>query len=765
MSSRPGKPGRRDPAVIALAGLLLATALACVFAATAQAGYYKMLLCAGNNGANGYATATNTASPTNPGGIFSFENYCGASPDPAGNSAFLRIAEQMPNGLAGHTAYGSMSWTVPPWIAIVAGGGYTREPNAFNDGWRGRFWAEGFDGSGAHILMQGSGVANGSCEGVCWATTPNFAPHLWPFGSYGYYRRFIFELTCVRPAGCDRANFNAVDANTLNLTLTDVAPASIEITGGAIAGGAWVRGAQDVTWSTWEVGSGIRFDYLRVDGAERHRLDWRPYCNLDANGTTGEFARDFQPCPTGGPWGRTYTLDTASVPDGTHTVQVCAQDYSQVVGIAGTGGESCNQRTIHTDNTPPSAPVGLSVLTSNPNRYASTIGAAWNLPADPGSPVVKVHYMITDPSGKTAIVPEKVITGVNLKRIDSIAAPAAPGDYRLKVWLEDQVGLLGQPAVVPIPRDANPPAAPQDVTVTAPKTPRSSQGFDVAWRNVVDAGAPINAAHYQVVRDDGEVVVPMQDVVGDNPQAIGDLATPPERGAYTLRLWLTDAEGNASQPVKAPLAFDCLRSESGGGDSLAIGLGKKGKSRLAVRQGRGTHLAGRLSDKGNGLAEVPVCVFSRVVSERRKRFLGVALTGREGSFGFAIPAGPSRNLTAVYRPNHRELRARASLETKVRPKFHLVGDVVHNKGRATFKGRIPGPHAGKVAVVLQVRSGRGWRVYRQGLTGPSGRFVMRYPFTQTFSPTTYTMRAKVNEQSGYPYRPGASESIEVPVLP
>jgi hypothetical protein len=767
MSPRSKRPGG-NPVLIAFAGLFLAVALMCVVAATAHASYYKMVLCAANNGSNGFQTATNTASSQNPGGIFSFENYCGPAPFPAGDNAFLRIAENQSGGSAGDTAYGSMSWTTVPWVDIVAGGGYTREPNAFNDGWRGRFWLEGWDGSTNNVLMQGSGVENGSCGGVCWGTTPVFASHLWPFGSYGKYRRFVFELTCFRQAGCDRTNFNAVDANTMILTLNDVDNSHISLTntGTGILSGQWVRGSQNVTWDVSDQGSGMRFERLRVDGGERYSIDWRENCNIDSNGAIGEFARDFQPCPTGGPWGRSYSMDTAAFSDGAHAVQVCSQDYGQSQGLGGSGSESCDQRTIHTDNNPPGAPLGLSITTPNPNRYESQLGASWNLPADPGSPVTKVHYAITDASGKNDVVPEKVVGGVNPKELGTIGAPVAPDGYRLRVWLEDQVGLVGPAAVVPIPHDTTPPAAPEDVSVAAPKTPRSSQGFDVSWRNVSDAGAPINAAHYQILDGKDEVVVPTQDVVGDNPQSIADLATPRERGVYTLRLWLTDAEGNASQPVTAPLAFDCLRSDIGGGHSLTAGLGTKSKDRLAVRQGQGGRFAGRLSVKGDGLADVPLCVFSRIVTKHHKRFLGIAVTGREGRFTFAVEPGPSRDLIAVYRPNHRELRARATLRTKVRPTLRLLNGTVHNRGRpAVFKGRIPGPNAAGVTVLLQVEDGKGWRVYRQGLTGPNGRFVMHYGFKKTYSATTYTMRARVNKQRGYAYEPGVSKKIKVPVLP
>ena len=174
MSSRLNQPlGRRT--AVSLCLFITCFAVLAFATSSAHAADYKMLLCAGNNGSNSYQTATNTTSPQNPGGIFSFENYCGPAGDPAGNSALLRIDENQGGGNAGDTAYGSISWTVPPWIAIIAGGGYTREPGDFNDGWRGRFWAEGFDGSTNNILMQGSGVQNGSCGGICWATTSTFA--------------------------------------------------------------------------------------------------------------------------------------------------------------------------------------------------------------------------------------------------------------------------------------------------------------------------------------------------------------------------------------------------------------------------------------------------------------------------------------------------------------------------------------------------------------------------------------------------------------
>jgi hypothetical protein len=765
MSSGPRHSFNR-PAVLAVCLFYACVALAVLFASTANAGIYKMVLCAGNNGSNSFATATNTASSQNPGGIFSFENYCGPAPFPAGNNAHLRIVENQAGGSAGNSAYGSVSWSTAPWVDILAGGGYTREPNAFNDGWRGRFWLEGFDGSTNNVLMQGAGVANNSCGGVCWATTPVFAPHLWPFGGYGKYRRFVFELTCVRPAGCDRTNFNAVDANTMILTLNDVDPSHINLTdtSSPLLSGQWVRGSKDVNWNVSDQGSGMRFESLRVDGGQRHSIDWRGNCNIDSNGASGEFARDFRPCPTGGPWGRTYALDTAAFGDGSHALEVCSQDYGQSAGLSGTAGESCDRREIRVDNTPPGKPAELAVSSANPARYLDHFGALLSLPPNQGSPITKVHYAIIDSEGKV-VVPEKVFSATNPTAIPDIQGPPKAAELSLRVWLEDQVGFVGQPATAPIPRDTTPPAAPQELSVTPPATARVAQGFDVRWHNSVDAGSPIDIAHYQVLNPAGDVVVQAQTVGGSNIEAIQDLETPRPRGIYTLKLWLEDAEGNVGAATTAPLAYECVRSDIDGGTVLSGGLGEQGMVEETVSQGEGSVLHGRLMGAAGAVAEAPVCVFSRVVTKGARDFLGLAVTASDGDYRFAIPAGASRELTAAYRSGSREISNRTTIQTIVHPTFKVYKKVVRNKSSARFLGSIPGPDNNNVVVVLQVKRGKGWLAFHRYRTREGGQFTVPYRFNKTKVATKYLMRVQVRNQSGYPYLQGNSDNLTLIVLP
>lgn len=761
MSSRSSGPAQR-PVAVALCLMAVAFVMAIVFAANAKAAEYKMVLCAGNNGSNSYGTSTNTTSPQNPGGIFDFSNFCGPAPDPAGDHALLRISENQSGGYAGQGAYGNIYYDTPPAVHFRAAGGFTRQPFAFNDGWRARFWISGGSAGTRQILIQGTGLPN---SGDQRPSSNTFGSHLWPLGGYLDFTRFAYELQCVRPGGCDRANANATDVNTLVFILSDESPSRVNLTdSGPLMAGLWVRGSQVPTYRWSEQGSGIRFERLRIDGAERFSIDHvaAKECNRDSSQANGEFARDFQACPTSDGIGRSYAFDTASLPDGGHTLSVCTQDYAQWQGLGGTGSESCDQRTIRVDNSAPGAPSGLRVTSANPQRYLDRFGAIFSLPPNSGSPITKVHYDIIDPGGK-AVAPEKVLPGTNPTELANIEGPAKAGAYRLRVWLEDQVGLSGPAAVAEIPHDTTPPAAPQELSVTAPGTARSSQGSDVRWHNIPDAGSPIDAVHYRVLDGGGKVVVPITTVAGENPQTIGDLDTPRERGSYMLELWLSDGEGNTGAPVKAPLGYECVRSEDGGGTGLTAGLGEGADPALLVRQGEGSTLRGRLQGL-LGSKSVPVCVFSRVVTDSEREFLGIAMTA-DGEYRFPLDAGPSRDLSAVYRPDQRELSAHALLRTRVRPSFELQSKVVRNKGFAIFKGAIPGPHSGKVVVVLQVKSGKAWRVFRRYRTREDGRYVMRYRFTKTTTPTVYVMRAQVRAQSGLPYEEGNSQARRLRVVP
>jgi hypothetical protein len=745
-----------------LLALLASLVLAGTFAGNAHSAMYKMLLCAGNNGSNSFGTSTNTAHSGNPGGIFDFTNNCGPAPDPAGDSAFLRIREHEDGGNANLNAYGYIYYDTPNYVHFRTAGGYTRQPFQFNDGWRSRMWGIDFGGQAFEIIRQGAGLDAKLPE---WPIHSTFGSHIWPISGYRDFWRFGFELKCVRSAECERKGNNATDLNSILFTLNDDQNSMVNFTGNStfITGG-WVRGNQTLTFNSSDNGSGLRTEQVRVDNkSEFWRIDHN--CNVGFSSANGEWARVFQPCPTGGPYGRSLNFNTAAYADGGHSLHVCTKDYGQFQGWGATGSETCDQRTIHVDNTAPGAPSGLSIASANPNRYLDHFAAHYSLPANSGSPITKIHYNIVNAANEV-VTPEQTVSGTDLTELKEVVAPKAPGDYRLRVWLEDQVGWVGPASATAIPRDTTPPAAPQDIAVTAPSKSRADDGFDLRWRNIVDQGAPIDAMHYQVLNGAGAVVVPTQVATGPNIEVLPNLESPEDRGKYTLQMWLSDSEGNIGAPVDMPLAYECVRSNVKAGDALTSGLGVSASETEVVHEGSGSTFRGRLKAAGGGgTSTAPVCVFSRVITDQPRDFLGLAVTGQDGAFQFPIRPGASRDVIAVYRRDHRELVSRATLQTIVHPTFKARKNVIFNKRYARFFGQIPGPHNDRVVIVLQAKVGKGWSAFRRYRTRNDGKFTLSYRFRRTFQRTKYTMRAQVRQTVGYPYLQGNSRRLTLTVLP
>jgi hypothetical protein len=429
------------------------------------------------------------------------------------------------------------------------------------------------------------------------------------------------------------------------------------------------------------------------------------------------------------------------------------------VGFTGPAAEA----PIPHDTTPPAAPQGLRVAGS-PAHWVEKLDLRWRDLADEGSPVDEAHYQLLDAS-EDVIGASHTVSAEGVQAIDGIDAPAQRCACEARVWLTDEEGNTGAPASVALPRDTTPPAAPQDLSVTAPGTSRATDGFDVRWRDVNDDGSPIAAAHYQVLNPAGGVVVATQTLEGEDPQAIPDLQTSREKGTYTLKLWLEDAEGNAGVPTSAPLSYECVRSDASGGTTLSSVLGEAGSAEEIVHQGTGSTLRGKVSGPGGGVAGAPVCVFSRVITDHTREFLGLALSGAGGEYQFAVPAGPSRELSTLYRSGAREVAAQATVQTIVQPEFKAYRKVVYNKHSAHFSGTIPGPDNNRVVVVLQVKRGDGWLAFHRSRTTEGGRFTLPYRFTRTDVPTKYLMRAQVRAQAGYPYLQGNSKQLALIVLP
>ena len=403
---------------------------------------------------------------------------------------------------------------------------------------------------------------------------------------------------------------------------------------------------------------------------------------------SGEFARVFQPCPAAENLTRHYPLDTWNLPDGAHWLVACTQDYAQAQGLGGSGGQSCDRASRPHRQHPSRRPVRPDRHQRQPDPLPRPLRRQFNLPPNQGSPIIRVLYQVTNAAGEALSVVQSH-SASNPTAVPAIDGPAKAGDYRLRVWLEDEVGFTGPASVAPIPRDTMPPSAPQTVAVAAPSTSRAAEGYHLHWHDVVDAGSPIVAAHYDVVDGAGKVVVPTTAVTGENIEAVRDLDTPSAAGSYQLRLWLSDAEGNVGAPTTAP----GLRLPARGGG------GRHPAQRRSRRPRRSDPAAGPGLDPEwipaqpvGPVATTSVCIYSRVETDAGREFLGIAVTDPAGGYRFPIPAGPSREVIAIHRPDQRQLRASAMLRTVVHPTLRARATVVRNGDSAYFEGEIPGPH-------------------------------------------------------------------------
>ena len=148
-------------------------------------------------------------------------------------------------------------------------------------------------------------------------------------------------------------------------------------------------------------------------------------------------------------------------------------------------------------------------------------------------------------------------------------------------------------------------------------------------------------------------------------------------------------------------------------------------------------------------------------------------TAADGSFSYAVPAGPSRKLlfsyTAYSDDPHPSATAQATIAIRpvialqIAPRRTTNGEVIYWKG--TIRGG-PIPAHG-VTLNLEVKEGRRWKFFEQIVADRKGKFHFAYQFKTTTEPAVYKFRVALPKigSVGYDYAPGASNGVAVHVRP
>jgi hypothetical protein len=241
------------------------------------------------------------------------------------------------------------------------------------------------------------------------------------------------------------------------VTLEDLSAPVVSTVSTTPSGSALAFGNQTLTFTASD-NAGIRSARLYVDGSV-------------ATSTT--YGCDFTyavPCENRD--GAQLVLDTRSLTDGPHRVQVSAVDP------AGNETKSAPQDVV-VDNSAPRAPVDLSVDGGVDWRSTNSFDLRWTNPDDPGASVVAAHYQLCAVDG-SGCQPPQVQTGDGISQVTGIAVPSQ-GEWALRLWLEDAAGNVDsdQAAEVSLrygiaPSNSTPPPA----TPPAPSDRGSAPALD-----------------------------------------------------------------------------------------------------------------------------------------------------------------------------------------------------------------------------------------------------------------------------------------------
>jgi hypothetical protein len=193
-----------------------------------------------------------------------------------------------------------------------------------------------------------------------------------------------------------------------------------------------------------------------------------------------------------------------------------------------------------------------------------------------------------------------------------------------------------------------------------------------------------------------------------------------------------------------------------------------GNPKLVVAYGKAATATGKLVDAaGAPIAGAPVAL---TVHESRDTAVdtdgGTVTTGADGTFTVPVPAGPSRRVTAGYRPSPAEPPVTASIVLAVRAGvlLHATPRELHTGQRLRLSGTLQGgpfPAAGKV-VELQVRRGGHWLTFAD-VRAKNAAFSYRYRFSKVKTVRRLRFRALVPAFGTYPYARGASRSVGVTI--
>jgi hypothetical protein len=719
--------------------LLLAALALAALPAPAWAGTYEVYSCGGPAG-GAQSAFTAVADP-----MMEAYSIC---PPQAGSGTGIATKASSRGGIASYRAGAYQVFTAPPGNSLVS--------VSFNVGAirLDDYWSVGI------VAYDGDFNAGDEPYG-CYAFRPGCGVGTSTFSirvGVPLYNRthFRFETRCFNPAGCDvsaspfnPANRALFSAANVVVTLYDSMGPSIAPDHGAVWSDGWHRGREEA-WARVTDSSGAMVMRLRADGAVASALDFRDpslpawaLCDF----TQPKPCKDF--LPAGLP------LDTSGLADGEHTIRFEVGD--------GSGNWNVLEHQIRVDNHAPAKPDGLTVEGGDDWRSVNDFTLRWANPAGQVAPIAKAHYELCSSGGGTCSQGE--VASPDIDGPSRFTAPA-PGEYTVRVWLEDAAGNQD-------PERASDPVAlrfdDEAPTVLFEQPDRANPTRLTA--SVSDRGSGVAGASIEI-RGEGERTWRTLDESLEGGTLVGtvdDLALPD--GLYAVRALVHDRAGNerigdrrrdgSRMQIRLPLR---LASRI----ALAPHGGRRRPAPAIAVKARRTRVDGVLrTGPGEPVPSARVGVFERLRTGGAWTPVARLQADRLGRFSLAIPRGPSRSLrftyagTSLVKPSTGELRMLVPAASSI----GVSRRSARNGQAVVFSGRLAGGHVpeGGKLIDLQAYYRGGWRTFATPRTDRSGRWSYRYRFGATAGRVRYRFRARIRREAAYPFELGYSRQVHVTV--
>ncbi len=304
-------------------------------------------------------------------------------------------------------------------------------------------------------------------------------------------------VRCTAPAGAcaNGASLHAAWSSlySARVRISDQLLPSVSQVGGALWSDAFHHGIETATVSATD-NVGIRGARLLADDV------------LRASAARGCDYTSVVPCSNEP--GANLTVDTHVLSDGPHQLSAVVEDAA--------GNAASATRTIITDNTAPTAPVGLA----REQNGSSGITVQWTTPTGQVAPIVAAHWSFCPPDATQGCA-----TGshaqAGIERLTDLTAPGS-GSWDLRVWLEDAAGNADS-------RTAGPP-----LRVTSPGALRSP-GLRI--RSVQRRGRLLSISGVSIANR-GRVAVTIQRRAGTHLSRVRGV-TRVRSGRWTRRLRMT----------------------------------------------------------------------------------------------------------------------------------------------------------------------------------------------------------------------------------